>query len=32
MDDFMHTQVSFITVLRDQWMVNNNKINLDLKT
>lgn len=31
MDNLKHAQASHITALRDQQMINNNKINPDLK-
>lgn len=31
MDDSKHVKASRITALKDQWMINNNKMNLNLK-
>lgn len=31
MDNSIYAKTSHITLLRDQWMMNNNKINPDLK-
>lgn len=32
MDDCKYLKASYIITLRDQWMINNNKINPNLKT